>query len=94
MEVHGGPAYAHYPIFPASADTLSMRRLPASGYFVFKPNPRGSYGQGEAFTQANVKDFGYGDLRDILGGVDAVREGGADRSRARSASSAGATAAT
>ena len=36
------------------------------------PNPRGSYGQGEAFTQANRKDFGYGDLRDILAGVDAV----------------------
>jgi len=36
------------------------------------PNPRGSYGQGEAFTQGNVKDFGYGDLRDILKGVDAA----------------------
>ena len=30
------------------------------------PNPRGSYGQGEAFTRANVKDFGYGDWRDDL----------------------------
>ena len=36
------------------------------------PNPRGSYGQGEAFTRANRKDFGYGDLRDILAGVDTV----------------------
>jgi len=36
------------------------------------PNPRGSYGQGEAFTQANIKDFGYGDFRDIMTGVDAV----------------------
>ena len=34
------------------------------------PNPRGSFGQGEAFTRANVKDFGYGDFRDILAGVD------------------------
>ena len=41
---------------------------------MFKPNPRGSYGQGEAFTQANVKDFGYGDLRDILSGVDAAQK--------------------
>jgi len=40
------------------------------GYFVLQPNPRGSYGQGEAFAQANRKDFGYGDLRDILAGVD------------------------
>jgi hypothetical protein len=46
--------------------------LSAQGYFVFMPNPRGSYGQGEDFTRANVKDFGYGDLRDILAGVDTV----------------------
>jgi dipeptidyl aminopeptidase/acylaminoacyl peptidase len=37
-----------------------------------QPNPRGSFGQGEEFTQANIKDFGYGDLRDILAGVDMV----------------------
>jgi dipeptidyl aminopeptidase/acylaminoacyl peptidase len=37
---------------------------------VFFPNPRGSYGAGEAFTKANVKEFGQGDLRDILLGVD------------------------
>ena len=42
------------------------------GYALFMPNPRGSFGQGEAFTAANVRDFGYGDLRDILSGVDAV----------------------
>jgi len=36
------------------------------------PNPRGSYGQGEEFTRANVKDFGLGDLRDTLAGVDAA----------------------
>ena len=44
----------------------------ALDYFVLMPNPRGSYGEGEAFTQANRKDFGYGDLRDILAGVDTV----------------------
>ena len=46
--------------------------LPSQGYFVFLPNPRGSYGFGEAFMQGNVKDFGGGDLRDILSGVDAA----------------------
>ena len=40
------------------------------GYFEFQPNPRGSFGQGEKFVQANVKDFGYGDFRDILKGMD------------------------
>jgi hypothetical protein len=54
--------------------SLSATAFSALGYFVLEPNPRGSYGQGEAFTQANRKDFGYGDLRDILAGVDAVTE--------------------
>jgi dipeptidyl aminopeptidase/acylaminoacyl peptidase len=69
--IHGGPAFAHYPIFP-SGPLAFQAMLAARGYIVFEPNPRGSYGQGEAFTRANVKDFGYGDLRDILGGLDAV----------------------
>jgi dipeptidyl aminopeptidase/acylaminoacyl peptidase len=46
--------------------------MAGDGCFVFFPNPRGSYGMGEAFTAANVRDFGGGDLRDILAGVDAV----------------------
>jgi dipeptidyl aminopeptidase/acylaminoacyl peptidase len=64
VNVHGGPAGAVLPGFKEGA------LLGIEGYFVFFPNPRGSYGQGEAFTQANVKDFGHGDLRDILAGVD------------------------
>ncbi|HEY8054081.1 MAG TPA: S9 family peptidase [Steroidobacteraceae bacterium] len=69
--VHGGPAYAHYPLFPSSPYAFDAA-LASQGYFVFLPNPRGSYGQGAAFTEANIKDFGYGDLRDILTGLDAV----------------------
>ena len=71
VEVHGGPAYAHYPLFPTSAHCTGAI-LASEGYFVFRPNPRGSYGQGEAFTQANVKDFGRGDLADVLSGLDFV----------------------
>src|SRR6266542_757123 len=65
---HGGPSAAATPGWPSRWTAA----LPSQGYFVFLPNPRGSYGQGEAFTQGNVKDFGYGDLRDILAGVDEV----------------------
>ena len=70
VEVHGGPANAKKPAWPS--DAFDMTVLSALDYFVFFPNPRGSYGQGDAFTRANVKDFGGGDLRDILAGVDAV----------------------
>ena len=68
VEVHGGPSAAVLSSWPSSGD-FGMA-LAASGYFVLQPNPRGSFGDGEAFTRANVKDFGYGDFRDILAGVD------------------------
>ena len=69
--VHGGPAAAAMSSWGARG-SLSAPAFSAMDYFVLEPNPRGSYGQGEAFTAANRKDFGYGDLRDILAGVDAV----------------------
>lgn len=66
--VHGGPS----SVVKATFD--GRRRGPGSnweqGYFVFYPNPRGSFGQGSAFSEANRRDFGYGDLGDVLAGVD------------------------
>ncbi|MFC5863853.1 S9 family peptidase [Acidicapsa dinghuensis] len=69
--VHGGPAGAAQSSW-GGRGSLSAPAFSAMDYFVLEPNPRGSFGQGEAFTQANRKDFGYGDLRDILAGVDTV----------------------
>ena len=69
--VHGGPAAAAQSAW-VGRGSLTGTALSALGYFVLEPNPRGSYGQGEAFAAANRKDFGYGDLRDILAGVDTV----------------------
>jgi dipeptidyl aminopeptidase/acylaminoacyl peptidase len=68
--VHGGPAWAAQSHW--GSEGLSAAAFSELGYFVLQPNPRGSFGEGEAFTQANRKDFGYGDLRDILAGVDTV----------------------
>jgi dipeptidyl aminopeptidase/acylaminoacyl peptidase len=72
VNIHGGPASAVLPRWPG----VGYGGVPfaALGYFVFMPNPRGSYGQGEAFVQANRKDFGYGDLRDTLAGIDAIEK--------------------
>jgi dipeptidyl aminopeptidase/acylaminoacyl peptidase len=67
--VHGGPAAAVTPSFLGPGTSATMLE---HGYALFWPNPRGSYGQGERFTQANVRDFGHGDLRDILSGIDAA----------------------
>jgi dipeptidyl aminopeptidase/acylaminoacyl peptidase len=72
VSVHGGPSSAASPRWPTA--TYGSAPFSALGYFVFMPNPRGSFGQGEQFTQANIKDFGYGDLRDILAGVDLLEK--------------------
>ena len=62
-----GPSAETGPTFASQGGIF-----PELGYFYFQPNPRGSFGQGEAFTAANRKDFGYGDFRDVMKGVDAV----------------------
>jgi dipeptidyl aminopeptidase/acylaminoacyl peptidase len=67
--VHGGPAAANTPSFVWQGTAADLAR---EGYYYFLPNPRGSYGQGEAFTRANIRDFGGGDLKDILAGIDAA----------------------
>jgi dipeptidyl aminopeptidase/acylaminoacyl peptidase len=66
VSVHGGPSSAVGPSWPQRWNAV----LPSQGYFLLLPNPRGSYGQGEAFTQGNIKDFGHGDFDDILRGAD------------------------
>ena len=71
VEVHGGPAAASTPGFVRGG---TVKDLIDHGYFVFLPNPRGSYGQGEAFVQLNKRDFGGADLGDILAGVDAAEK--------------------
>jgi dipeptidyl aminopeptidase/acylaminoacyl peptidase len=72
--VHGGPSGVTTSEWPASfgMSRAIIAALSTRGYYVLLPNPRGSYGQGEDFTRANVKDFGGGDLRDDLAAVDAA----------------------
>jgi dipeptidyl aminopeptidase/acylaminoacyl peptidase len=72
--IHGGPSSVTTPEWPAGfgMSRAIIAALSTQGYYVLLPNPRGSYGQGEDFTRANVKDFGGGDLRDIMAGVDAA----------------------
>ena len=68
VNVHGGPSWACTSLW----DESEMGPQSAIGYFALCPNPRGSYGQGESFTQGNVKDFGGGDFQDIMAGVDSI----------------------
>jgi len=74
--IHGGPSAETVPgfgdHFAMALASYGYDALTSAGYFVFMPNPRGSFGHGEAFTKANAKDFGYGDWRDDLAGIDAA----------------------
>jgi dipeptidyl aminopeptidase/acylaminoacyl peptidase len=74
VQVHGGPASSVTPRYVSAGEggNSLVREFVRKGYFVFFPNPRGSYGQGLAFSSANQRDFGGGDWRDILAGVDAA----------------------
>ena len=77
VEIHGGPhtLYGWSPIW-------EFQVLAAAGVGVFYANPRGSEGYGEAFNDANHRDWGPGPMRDVLAGLDGlVAEGLADPDR-------------
>ncbi len=68
---HGGPAGAYTNNYRVGG--LEGGQLWAGqGWAVFYPNPRGSTNYGEKFLRANVNDWGGGDYRDIMTGVDAL----------------------
>jgi dipeptidyl aminopeptidase/acylaminoacyl peptidase len=78
---HGGPAGAYVDNFRVGG--LEGGQLWAGqGWAVLYPNPRGSTNYGEKFLQANINDWGGGDYRDIMAGVDAmIARGIADPNR-------------
>jgi dipeptidyl aminopeptidase/acylaminoacyl peptidase len=67
LKIHGGPHGAYGQTFFQTVQALVGR-----GYAVLYVNPRGSTGYGERFAQACDHDWGGGDYRDIMAGVDAT----------------------
>jgi dipeptidyl aminopeptidase/acylaminoacyl peptidase len=65
MYVHGGPTSQFSDNFQLQAQFFASR-----GYAVLAPNVRGSSGYGKAFEDANNRDWGHGDLRDVIAGVE------------------------
>jgi dipeptidyl aminopeptidase/acylaminoacyl peptidase len=70
--VHGGPAGVFVRSFVGGASPYPVAGFAARGYAVLRVNPRGSSGYGADFRHANYRDWGVGDYRDIMSGVDAV----------------------
>jgi dipeptidyl aminopeptidase/acylaminoacyl peptidase len=75
--VHGGPTGRW-------ADSVQTwgQLLVGHGYAIFYPNVRGSTGYGEKFVEMNRADWGGGDYKDVMAGVDAlIARGVADPNR-------------
>jgi dipeptidyl aminopeptidase/acylaminoacyl peptidase len=70
--VHGGPAGVFVRSFVGGPSPYPVAGFATRGYAVLRVNPRGSSGYGADFRHANYRDWGAGDYRDILSGVDAV----------------------
>jgi dipeptidyl aminopeptidase/acylaminoacyl peptidase len=81
VEAHGGPTGSTNAGFKANWGSPGQVWA-GQGWAVLYPNPRGSTGYGEKFTRANIMDWGGGDYRDIMSGVDdLIRRGIADSTK-------------
>jgi len=63
--VHGGPTGQHYRWWDPTPQLLANR-----GLVVLAPNVRGSTGYGREWQELNRRDWGGGDLADVMAGVD------------------------
>jgi dipeptidyl aminopeptidase/acylaminoacyl peptidase len=70
--VHGGPAGVFTRSFVGMPGPYPIPAFTERGYGVLRVNPRGSSGYGRKFRYANYQDWGGGDYRDIMTGVDQV----------------------
>ncbi len=72
LVIHGGPAGAFAQSYIAGRSVYPLAAFAAEGWAVLRCNIRGSSGYGRAFRYANYKDWGGGDFRDLMAGVDRV----------------------
>ena len=72
LVIHGGPTGVFVRSFTGTAGTYPIAAFAARGYAVLRANPRGSSGYGREFRYANKADWGGGDYRDLMSGVDRV----------------------
>lgn len=67
LVIHGGP----HNMFGYDFEER-MQILSAQGYAVLFINPRGSSGYGQQFSKGNVLNWGGGDYKDLMTGVDYI----------------------
>ncbi len=81
VQIHGGPAWAWWSGWLCGAfDWAQM--LASNGFAVLLPNPRGGASRGLKFAEKNYLDWGGGDFKDIMAGVDyVIQQGIADSTK-------------
>lgn len=70
LNVHGGPAGVFAQTYTGAGSPYPIQAFAEQGYFVLRPNPRGSSGYGAEFRRANYRDWGNNDYDDLMVGVD------------------------
>ena len=75
VQIHGGPAWAWWSGWLCSAFDWAQL-LASNGFAVLLPNPRGGISRGLKFAELNLSDWGGGDFKDIMAGVDYVIQKG------------------
>ncbi|MGI8856414.1 MAG: S9 family peptidase [Thermomicrobiales bacterium] len=70
--VHGGPTGQ-----TMNGWSVQVQFFVSRGYAVLAPNNRGSTGYGKEYRDANIRDWGGGDLRDLVAGHQWLAESGA-----------------
>jgi len=71
LVIHGGPTAASLETFASQAQLMA-----AKGWVVFQPNYRGSDQIGNVYQRAIVNDSGAGPGRDVMAGIEALKQRG------------------
>lgn len=71
LVIHGGPTAASLETFATNAHLFA-----AKGWVVFQPNYRGSDQIGNVYQHAIVNDSGAGPGRDVMAGIEALKQRG------------------
>ncbi len=71
LYIHGGPMSASLTGFDPYAQAMA-----SEGWIIFRPNYRGSNNLGKAYQRAVVNDAGAGPGRDVMAGIEKLKEMG------------------
>jgi dipeptidyl aminopeptidase/acylaminoacyl peptidase len=72
LNVHGGPSGVFVDGFTGGPGIYQIQYFAQNGFAILRPNPRGSTGYGYEFREATATNWGEGDFKDLLTGLDMV----------------------